>query len=169
MKRGFTLIELLLVLAILAVLIGLLLPTLVDWRDKGEIERVKADIHTVRNAVEAYYAETGYLPVDTSEANFKDCLTKNVSRRLVPSLEPEMWDATTETTQWNTYEYKTGADANGYVKYYVIGTDHKKTGGNEDNIYAFNTTAGNEGQLDLTNVNGTRGVDVWYEGNYIVP
>jgi len=58
-KQGFTLLELTIVLAILAVLAAILIPTFLAAIDRA---RLRADIQSARiiqNAMELYHAETG--------------------------------------------------------------------------------------------------------------
>lgn len=55
-KKGFTLIELLIVMAIIAILIGISLPRFRGMQDEGQKSRARANLATLRTAVEAYAA-----------------------------------------------------------------------------------------------------------------
>lgn len=55
-KKGFTLIELLIVMAIIAILIGISLPRFRGMQDEGTKSRVRSNLATLRTAVEAYAA-----------------------------------------------------------------------------------------------------------------
>ncbi len=55
-KKGFTLIELLIVMAIIAILIGISLPRFRGMQDEGQKSKVRANLATLRTAVEAYAA-----------------------------------------------------------------------------------------------------------------
>lgn len=59
---GFTLIELLVVIAVIAVLIGVLLPTLSKSRDTARTLRCKASIRSVGQAVTVYSTDFRYFP-----------------------------------------------------------------------------------------------------------
>ncbi len=54
MKKGFTLVELLLVVAILAVLAGVVVPRVLDYRANARIARCAANISNLERAVELY-------------------------------------------------------------------------------------------------------------------
>jgi general secretion pathway protein G len=55
MKRGFTLIELLIVMAVIAILIGIALPSFKGMQDEGNIAKAKGELRTLQTAVESYY------------------------------------------------------------------------------------------------------------------
>ncbi len=55
-KKGFTLIELLIVMAIIAILIGISLPRFRGMQDEGQKAKVRGNLATLRTAVEAYSA-----------------------------------------------------------------------------------------------------------------
>ena len=62
MKRGFTLIELLVVIAIIAILTGLILPSILSSKPKArDAERV-SDISQLQLALELYYDRCGTYP-----------------------------------------------------------------------------------------------------------
>ena len=69
MKRGFTLIELLLVLAILAGLAAIILPTVVGWGRTSKTTTAEGNVHTIRVAVESYYLDKSVLPYDDDCSN----------------------------------------------------------------------------------------------------
>ena len=54
-KRGFTLIELLIVIAVIAILIGIALPRFKGMQQEGNIAKAKAELRTLKTAVESYY------------------------------------------------------------------------------------------------------------------
>ena len=54
-KRGFTLIELLIVIAVIAILIGIALPRFRGIQEEGLIAQSKGELRTLQTAVESYY------------------------------------------------------------------------------------------------------------------
>lgn len=64
--RGFTLIELLTVIAIIAILVGLLFPTIQSAIKKAEIGQARGDIKAIEGAIRAYMNEYGKLPVSNA-------------------------------------------------------------------------------------------------------
>ena len=55
MKKGFTLLELLIVIAVIAILIGIALPRFRGMREEGNIARAKGELRTLQTGVESYY------------------------------------------------------------------------------------------------------------------
>jgi len=66
MKKGFTLIELLVVIAIIGILVVFLVPNLIGVQDRGKEAGVKAVMHSVQLALEAYNMENLTYPVASS-------------------------------------------------------------------------------------------------------
>lgn len=56
-RRGFTLLELMIVLAILAVIVGLVLPNLLGAQKKAMVKNAKIQVHSVEEAAEHYAAD----------------------------------------------------------------------------------------------------------------
>jgi general secretion pathway protein G len=54
-KRGFTIIELLIVIAVIAILVGIALPRFKGMQDEGRIAQAKGELRTLQSAVESYY------------------------------------------------------------------------------------------------------------------
>lgn len=71
-RQSFTLIELLTVIAIIAILAGLLFPAIQSSLKKADIAQAKTDIKSVETAIRAYYTEYGKLPVRDSHQGVSD-------------------------------------------------------------------------------------------------
>lgn len=52
---GFTLIELMIVMAVIAILIGIILPTIGGFREEAQMNRARGELSTLRTAMESYY------------------------------------------------------------------------------------------------------------------
>lgn len=66
-KQGFTLIELLVVISIIAILAGLLLPTLTSVFKSADKSKARTEMSSIATAVKAYMTEYGRLPADDSD------------------------------------------------------------------------------------------------------
>jgi prepilin-type N-terminal cleavage/methylation domain-containing protein len=65
-RTGFTLIELLTVIAIIAILMGLLLPALNAAKNAARKSQAKNDLTQLVTAVKAFYTDYGVYPIDPS-------------------------------------------------------------------------------------------------------
>lgn len=66
LAKGFTILEILVVLAVLAILIGMAVPRIKGMQDLAGITRAQADIKTVQTAVEAYKMTTEAYPLPSN-------------------------------------------------------------------------------------------------------
>ena len=63
MKNGFTLIELLVVIAIISIIAAFMMPNFVGVQDRAREAGVKAVMHSVQMAIEAYNMENDSYPM----------------------------------------------------------------------------------------------------------
>ena len=94
--RGFTLIELLVVISIIGILLGLSIFGLQGARESSRDAKRKADIETIRSALELFRADCGHYPGSSGNPSFlasplvgddssTKCDSSNVYLNLVPT------------------------------------------------------------------------------------
>ena len=107
-RKGFTIIELLIVIAVIAILVGIALPRFKGMQDEGKITQAKGELRTLQTAVESYYIHNA----NTYPANIDGDLTDAVPN-IIGALSPaDPFNGT------NKYGYAT--DGATPVKYYAI-------------------------------------------------
>jgi prepilin-type N-terminal cleavage/methylation domain-containing protein len=62
-KKAFTLIELLIVVAIIAILAAIAVPNFLEAQVRSKVSRVKADLRSMRTAIEAYAVDWNAYPM----------------------------------------------------------------------------------------------------------
>ena len=68
-SKGFTLIELLIVIAIIGILAAIAIPAYTGYTKKSKMAGVTSAMGALKNAIVAYYTETGSVPVATAYAS----------------------------------------------------------------------------------------------------
>ena len=76
-QKGFTLIELLVVLAILAVIVGLVMPNFFEIIPGARTTMIRGQHEKMREAVFSFYIDTGTFPNEWSDDGGKRQLTNN--------------------------------------------------------------------------------------------
>lgn len=66
MKNGFTLIELLVVIAIISIIAAFMMPNFIGVQDRAKEAGVKAVMHSVQLAIEAYNLENESYPMGSN-------------------------------------------------------------------------------------------------------
>jgi type II secretion system protein G len=66
MKNGFTLIELLVVMAIISIIAAFMMPNFIGVQDRAKEAGVKAVMHSIQLAVEAYNMENEAYPMGSN-------------------------------------------------------------------------------------------------------
>lgn len=111
-ESGFTLIEMMIVIAVIAILIGVVLPQFRGTQDEANTQRAKSELRTLATAVESYYIHnSNTLPATLSAVT-------SVTPRIITTIPKDPFNTTT------AYQYF--KDSGSPAQYYVIlsiGTD----------------------------------------------
>ncbi|MBI3324668.1 MAG: type II secretion system protein GspG [Candidatus Omnitrophica bacterium] len=108
--NGFTLIEMMIVIAVIAILVGVLLPQFRGTQDEAAEQRAKAELRTIATAIESYYIHhSNTLPATLS------ALT-SVTPRIITVIPDDPFNGT------NDYQYAKDANSVYYVVF-SIGSD----------------------------------------------
>jgi prepilin-type N-terminal cleavage/methylation domain-containing protein len=99
-KKGFTLIELLIVMAIIAILIGISLPRFRGMQDEGTKSKARANLATLRTAVEAYAASPRSNGVSKYPDNGADTAAQQVGGAALSRVAGTGWETTRLMVAW---------------------------------------------------------------------
>jgi prepilin-type N-terminal cleavage/methylation domain-containing protein len=130
-SKGFTLIELLIVMAVIAILIAIAIPSFRGMQNEARKTKAQGDVRVLKTAIESYYKNHQNLyPLATTSGNnddWEELLTGATPRVLEAVLyDPFGSDATTE------YTYKTDTGSTATSQYYVIYSVGPQRVGNAD-------------------------------------
>jgi prepilin-type N-terminal cleavage/methylation domain-containing protein len=114
-SKGFTLIELLIVMAVIAILIAIAIPSFRGMQNEARKTKAQGDVRVVKIAVESYYKNHNntYPAVATYQTTLLAA-----SPRILESNLYDPFGATSTTTY--TYALGTGSTGVADAKYYVI-------------------------------------------------
>lgn len=105
-KSGFTLIEILVVIFIIGLLSSVVLVGLGTFRARGRDARRIADLRSVQNILELYYAKNGEYPSSNSWSDLKSNLTgAGIGVSALPN----------DPINSETYQYSASASNQSYV------------------------------------------------------
>ncbi len=107
-KKGFTILELLIVIAVIAILVGIALPRFKGMRDEGNYARAKGELRTLQTGVESYYIHSGSYPASDTLS-----VLTTASPTIISALPTDPF------TSGSNYGYKKSANGNYYVIYSV--------------------------------------------------
>ena len=138
-RQGFTLIEMLIVIVVIAILIGVLLPSFRGAQDEAAEQRARSELRTLATAIESYYIHNS----NTLPANLTVLIT--AAPRIISVVPDDPFRAGS-----NDYSY--AKDSNSV--YYVVwsygrdraaditgaDTDGTLAGTNDDDIFVTNGT-----------------------------
>ena len=112
MKRAFTLIELLIVMAVIAILIAIAIPSFRGMQQQANVTKAEGDVRVLKIAIESYYKTNGAYP---AEANYQATLLAATPKVLEGNLY-DYFAAAANTA----YVYDLSTDSPTTAKYYIV-------------------------------------------------
>jgi type II secretion system protein G len=114
-ERGFTLIELMIVVAIIAILAGILIPNFVNARAQAQTAACESNLRSIATALELYYADNQVYPTAAGVAVDQNLL-KGTNGVYYLNNTPKDPAATTPTATYTlTTTAQTGTDPASYT------------------------------------------------------
>jgi general secretion pathway protein G len=117
MKKAFTLIELMIVMAVMAILVGIALPRFKGMRQEGNIAKAQGELRTLKTAIESYAIHHSNAYPASSNTPYASYLDASAAPgpQLISSVlyDPFASSSTTE------YYYVRGSGTGG-TDYYAI-------------------------------------------------
>ncbi|MBI5153687.1 prepilin-type N-terminal cleavage/methylation domain-containing protein [Candidatus Poribacteria bacterium] len=104
--RGFTLIELMIVVAVIAILAAIAVPNFLAAQVRSKVSRAKADMATIRTALEAYAVDQNSYPLNAGGMGFTGALynlTKPIA--YISNIPKDVFQ------EGNLYQYLSGGSA----------------------------------------------------------
>lgn len=111
-NKGFTLVELIIVLAVIAIILGVVIPAIRGMQEEANLTRSEQELHTLETAVMSYFRHSGAFPAGIT-ADLTGASPKIIENVLV---DPFVTDAANAT-----YGYVTGNDAE-FGDYFILYT-----------------------------------------------
>ena len=102
-NKGFTLVELIIVLAVIAIIVGVVVPAIRGMQEDANMTKAEQELYTLQTAVISFYRHNGSYP-----ANVAAALT-GATPRLIDAILADPFATDTSTTP-DTYGYGTGTD-----------------------------------------------------------
>ena len=161
MRRGFSLIEIMIVIAVMAILIGIALPYFKGMQDEGRTVEAAGELRTLATAIESYYIHNNKAypsqdetPVQTTwqalsiVAASPQIVTAALKDPFAPAQEYSyVTDADSSSTHYVIFSV--GPDGTADIESIDSNGDITKTSGDtgilNDDIYFSNGTAGTGG------------------------
>lgn len=113
-ERGFTLIELMIVVAIIAILAGILIPNFVNARSQAQTAACESNMRSIATALELYYADNQVYPTAAAAAVVPALFTANGVAYLNNTPKDPAAQSATATYSLTTTQ-ATGGNPAGYT------------------------------------------------------
>ncbi len=110
-ERGFTLIELMIVVAIIAILAGILIPNFVNARSQAQTAACESNLRSIATALELYYTDNQVYPTASAASVGPTLLTANGVAYLNNTPKDPAAQTATATYTLTTTQASGGAPA----------------------------------------------------------
>ena len=84
--KGFTLVEILIVIGVIGIIVSLVLPSLLDVREKTKDDQRVADLKSVAQSLELFKLKCGFYPGSIVNSDCRGAVSPNLS-----SEDPSNW------------------------------------------------------------------------------
>lgn len=153
MKRGFTLIEILIVIAVIAILVGMSLPYMKGMQDEGRTAEAAGELRTLATAIESYYIHNSkaYPSQSTTVTTSWQSAITGASPTIVktaivdPFKSSQQYGYATSAASSSQYYVVFSVGPDGTADITGINTSGVIQGGPDDDIYFSNGTSGTGG------------------------
>ena len=92
-RRGFTLVEMLLVITIIGILAALVIPKMMGRSEQARQAAVRADIASVKTALDAFEVDSGFYPKSLGDLLDKPRDSKNWRGPYLDKIPQDPWGA----------------------------------------------------------------------------
>lgn len=134
-EDGYTLLELLVVLAILALILGIAVPAIIGQFSKAKVETAKIQVSSLAANLEFFYLDVGRYPTDE----------EGLQVLVDPPANARGWNGpyirqrSSLMDPWGTpYLYKSSTDEPKFFEVYSLGADGKPGGEGENRDISSN-------------------------------
>jgi type II secretion system protein G len=142
-RSGFTLIEMMIVIVVIAILVGMLLPSFRGTQDEASEQRARSEMRTLATAIESYYIHNS----NTLPANLTALIT--ATPRIISAVPDDPFRSGS-----NDYSYARSANGVYYVVY-SYGNDRAADIAGIANAGTMTLSAGGTLAEDIFVTNGT--------------
>ena len=164
-SAAFTLMELLIVIAVIAILSGMLLPAAMQAWSRAYVEKAKAQLASLEVALEMYKTDIGYYPLDDTALGTAPTTCKSMVKALISDAGGN-WHGPYMSFKQDDLDSTTIGDANFHDPWgndWCYNNVGNNTGGSEANTHnkvgkfdfsslgADGATGGTGNDADITN------------------
>lgn len=112
-EAGLTLVEMIVVLAIIALVAALIVPSVIGRPDQARVTVAGSDLRTIAAALKMYRLDNGGYP--TTEQGLAALVNKPTTSPVPTNWSPEGYLAQAPQDPWNRpYQYKSPGEAGGF-------------------------------------------------------
>lgn len=126
-SAGFSLLEILVAMAIMAILGGIMVTTLMGETEKAKFERIRGDLAALESSLERYYSDNFLLP--TTDQGLEALVNKPAEEPIPKSYARRGYLKKLQNDPWgNPYQYTYPSENGSEYDVYSLGADGEEGG-----------------------------------------